>query len=651
MGKKKGATKEEAAKEAVPVKKQTQAKDPKASQEKAAPKKPAEPKPKAKQAPPVNDGFEVVVNKKQVEAAKKQEKAAQQQQQESDLVTREYPLQKDQVRPALAKKVQVEDDSNAKVVHKEAPVPGALSRLVLTGTSIAVMRAEAALLKILKEVKHEEPIPTSKYGDPMVGVIIGPKGQTLEKIRELAPNAKVQLPEEGGRYVAIYGQPADVQKIAAGIRQLSGSTVDPSQVELTKEEVEVVRKVPKDRNGKPMHWILIGKGGCNAKRIREEAGAELIVPPPHSTSDEYKLRGSLEAVDRATAIVFELLSDVEESPDKSTLEAALEAFKSGGAAPSGPPRDPLVVPSATGARTCVAPRLQRKFGEQPQQPSAAAPAAKPAAAQLPKKPLESVELGAPTLLDMPLPPNGHSNKVKQRIKEIATENSCKLTFDGNNSLRLDGFQLRCQYAERAILNLLGMTKAEVPIPRSRQGDPMIGVVIGPKGATIAKMRAAVPNAFILLPDDGCGFASDCVTIFGSPTDVDWAIDVVRSEVRVTEETRRTATNVLDPSVMEVEVEVPCDRQGNPLLSVLIGTGGKNIKWIREESDGVEIDVPKKKEQGVVTKCKLRGTDAQIRAAQNCIRILFDDSDQVYGGPVDHVLPPNPYANCIVIGGH
>lgn len=54
---------------------------------------------------------------------------------------------------------------------------------------------------------------------------------------------------------------------------------------------------------------------------------------------------------------------------------------------------------------------------------------------------------------------------------------------------------------------------------------------------------------------------------------------------------------------------------------------------------------------VVTKCKLRGTDAQIRAAQNCIRILFDDSDQVYGGPVDHVLPPNPYANCIVIGGH
>eukprot|EP00668_Euglena_longa_P042674 GGOE01056491.1.p1 GENE.GGOE01056491.1~~GGOE01056491.1.p1 ORF type:complete len:528 (+),score=147.49 GGOE01056491.1:1154-2737(+) len=527
-------------------------------------------------------------------------------------------------------------------------MPGALSRLVISGTSIAVMRAENTLLKALKEVKHEEAIPTSKHGDPMVGVIIGPKGQTLEKIRELAPNAKVQLPEEGGRYVSIYGQPADVQKVAAGIRQLSGGAVDPSQVELCKEEIEMVRKVPRDRNGKPMHWVLIGKGGCNARRIREEAGAELIVPPATSTSDEYTLRGSLEAVDRATAIIFELLNEVGESSDKANMEAALEAFKNGGAISNAPPRDPLVVPSTSGAKTCVAPKLQRKLGEAQSTPPLAAA---PTTSQLPKKPLENVQVGAPTLLDMPLPPNGHSNKVKQRIKEIATENSCKLTFDGNNSLRLDGFELRCQYAERAILKLLGMTKAEVPIPKSRQGDPMIGLVIGPKGATIARMRAAAPNAFILLPDDGCGFASDCVTIFGSPADVDLAVDVVRTELNVTGETRRTAA-VLDPSVMEVEVDVPCDRQGNPLTSLLIGTGGKNIKWIREESDGVEIEIPKKREQGVAVKCKLRGTDAQIRAAQKCIQILFDDSDQqFYTGPVDNVLAPNPYANCTIIGGH
>lgn len=62
----------------------------------------------------------------------------------------------------------------------------------------------------------------------------------------------------------------------------------------------------------------------------------------------------------------------------------------------------------------------------------------------------------------------------------------------------------------------------VPPDQGRDMNPPLSVwfcALCCQGATIAKMRAAVPNAFILLPDDGCGFASDCVTIFGSPTDV------------------------------------------------------------------------------------------------------------------------------------
>ena len=73
-----------------------------------------------------------------------------------------------------------------------------------------------------------------------------------------------------------------------------------------------MRKVPKDDRGRPMHWVLIGKGGCNARRIREETGAELIVPPPQSYSDEYSLRGSLEATEKAARIIFELLSEIGE---------------------------------------------------------------------------------------------------------------------------------------------------------------------------------------------------------------------------------------------------------------------------------------------------------------------------------------------------
>lgn len=595
-------------------------------------------------------GFETVVGKSKVKEAKKQAAAAQQAQ--SDLVTREYPLNKDQVRIAISKKAQIEEESNVRMTHKEAPFPGNPSTMVLVGTSMSVMRAEQLLCKALKEVKHEEAIPTSKRGDPMVGVIIGPKGQNMEKFREIAPAAKVQLPEEGGRTVAIYGQPSDVQRIAAAIRQLSGANVDASQVELFQEEVEMVRKVPRDRSGKPMHWVLIGKSGCNIRRIREETGAELMVPPPHSPSDEYTLRGSMEACERASRIIYELLLDLGDDFDSMNVEA-IQAKQEVAARPV--PRDPLVVPSTTGARTCVAPRLQRKVQEAyaPPRPPAPVAAVSAATAAAPAKAMEPIELGTPTLLDIPLPASAGSAKLKQRIKELAAENNVKVAFDGNNSLRLDGFHRRCLYAERAILRCLGLTKAEVPIPRSRQGDPMVGLVIGPQGGTIKDIRLRSGDAFVLLPDDGCGLAYDCVTIFGTAADVDRAVDVVRYTLQITEEATRRPASVVDPSVMEVELEIPRDRQGNALLSVLIGASGKNIKWIREESDGVEIDVPKKREYGVTMKCKLRGTKQQIEAAQSCIKILFDDCDeQFYTGEqgTGPTLPKNPFANCTIIGG-
>ena len=64
----------------------------------------------------------------------------------------------------------------------------------------------------------------------MIGVVIGPGGQTLQKIEELAPKAKIQLPEEGGKYVSVFGTQSDVQKIAAALRRLTGAQVDASQV-------------------------------------------------------------------------------------------------------------------------------------------------------------------------------------------------------------------------------------------------------------------------------------------------------------------------------------------------------------------------------------------------------------------------------------
>lgn len=567
-----------------------------------------------------------------------------------EIYCREVPLHKDQVRGALQKVAGIRDDTNTILTHKDAPFPGNPSTMVIEGTELGTMRAEALLLKVLKEVKHEEPIPTSRNGEPMIGVIIGPKGQTMEKLRELAPQAKIQLPEEGGLKVTVYGPAAAVQKVAAAIRQLSGANVDASQININTEEIEMKRKVPKDSRGKPMHWLLIGKGGANASRIREETGAQLSVPPPHSPSDEYTLRGTLEACEAASKIIFELLADHGET--FTMEEVADEPEKPKGPASWVTPDGNLHVPSVSGAKTCVAPRLKKTGSVNPvPRAPAAAPVAAAAAPKAAKAAAEPMDLGELFLMDIPLPRSAASAKVKTQIKELALENNVKVTIEGNDSIRLDGYYRRVLFAERAMLQLMGMTKAEVPIPTSRSGDPMIGLVIGPSGKTINAIRAQSGAAFVLMPDDACGLAWDGVTVFGSPAEVDHAVNIIRTTLKISEEATRKIT--ADPNAMEIEVDVPKDRNGNALTNVLIGAGGKNVKWIREESDGCEIDIPKRNFQGADVKYKLRGTEAQIKAAQNCIRILFDDVDTtvMYGEPTDNTLASNPYpADAIVIGG-
>jgi len=256
-------------------------------------------------------------------------------------------------------------------------------------------------------------------------------------------------------------------------------------------------------------------------------------------------------------------------------------------------------------------------------------------------------VGEPWMVDIPLPESAYSNKVKKAMTECAADMGVKISIEGNDSFRLDGSYTRVTYAERAICKLVGMAKAEVPIPKARSGDAMVGLVIGPGGKTITAIRDASGSAFVLLPDDGAGLDPEMITIFGAPAEVDKAVDVVRNTLRINEDAKKMATTSLDPNVMEVEGMVPMDRSGNALIPILIGTGGKNIKWIREESDGCEIDIPRSRERGAVVKYTLRGTESQISAAQACIRMLFEEVDNY--SPDEAAMAPAARPQGVVIG--
>ena len=60
------------------------------------------------------------------------------------------PCVSNQVMPIRQKKKEVEEDSNARLTHKDSPFPGKPSTVICEGTEMAVMRAENMLLKMLR---------------------------------------------------------------------------------------------------------------------------------------------------------------------------------------------------------------------------------------------------------------------------------------------------------------------------------------------------------------------------------------------------------------------------------------------------------------------------------------------------------------------
>lgn len=399
---------------------------------------------------------------------------------------------------------------------------------------------------------------------------------------------------------------------------------------LGRNQIRVTKEVPLDSRGRPLHWVIIGNKGETIKWIREQSGGvEVEIPPPGDNRNDYNLVGTPEQIQKATALIEDLFKE-EKTANENPGEISTEPVRTITVpAPKLPPR-------VSDAKTVVAPKLLAAKAAAVRPPPVAV-----TKTQIPREIL-SMPLGDRMTLDIPLPVQGGASKHKSRLTEIAEETNTAITFDPN-WVSVSGFERNCLIAETKVLSIWGQTKYEVAIPTSRQGEPMLGLVIGPKGSTLAEIREKSGNAFVLMPDDGNGRRLGYVTVYGSPQEVQHSVSVICKKLKIGEE----VTQEEPENVLIVDQDFPKERRtGKPVIHLLIGKEGSTIRNISAET-GVRIDIPRNVR--IPDKYTLRGTEEQIKAAMHLIRREFEESgyDLVMPKTVE-VAPKDPYANCIVV---
>jgi len=129
--------------------------------------------------------------------------------------------------------------------------------------------------------------------------LIGPKGENIEKIRKDYVNVQISFPDLGVKsdIVKLRGPKKDVDDCAKYFTKLIK--------EMAESSYQV--KVP---IFKQFHKFVIGKGGANIRRIRDETDTRIDLPDSGSDSDMITITGKKENVTKAVLQVQQIQSEM-----------------------------------------------------------------------------------------------------------------------------------------------------------------------------------------------------------------------------------------------------------------------------------------------------------------------------------------------------
>eukprot|EP00731_Ephydatia_muelleri_P015244 Em0008g964a len=161
----------------------------------------------------------------------------------------------------------------------------------IEGDPKGVAAAKAMLLEMAAKMENER-TKDLIIDQRLHKQIIGSKGETIKEIRDRFNGLQVGFPSPGEKkdIVTLRGPKDDVDKCAAYLKKLC-TELDAASYH---EDIKVFKK---------FHGSIIGKGGANLKKIRDETSTRIIIPSENSDSDMIGVTGRKENVEKARAMI------------------------------------------------------------------------------------------------------------------------------------------------------------------------------------------------------------------------------------------------------------------------------------------------------------------------------------------------------------
>merc|ERR1719392_545859 len=120
--------------------------------------------------------------------------------------------------------------------------------------------------------------------------LIGPKGENIEKIRKDFANVQISFPDLGVK--------SDIVKLRGPKKDVDECTKYFNKIVKEMQESSFQVKVP---IFKQFHKFIIGKGGANIRRIRDETETKIDLPDSGSESDMITITGKKPNVNKAVS--------------------------------------------------------------------------------------------------------------------------------------------------------------------------------------------------------------------------------------------------------------------------------------------------------------------------------------------------------------
>ncbi|MBN3286830.1 VIGLN protein, partial [Polyodon spathula] len=422
--------------------------------------------------------------------------------------------------------------------------------------------------------------------------IIGKKGQNLAKITQQMPKVHIEF-TEGEDKITLEGPTKDMQQVQS---QLEAIVVDlVSRMDYTEITVD-----PK------FHRHLIGKGGANINRIKDQYKVSVRIPPDNEKSNLIRIEGDPQGVIEAKKELLELASRMENERTKDMIiEHRLHRTiigQKGEKIKEVRDKFPEVIinfPDPTQKSDVVQFRGPRTEVEK-------------CTKFMQKMVTEMMENSFS--ISVPIFKQFHKNIIGKggaNIKKIREETNTKIDLPAENSnsevIVITGKKANCEAARNRVLaiqkELANIIEMEVSISSKLHNS-----LIGSKGRFVRSIMEECGGVHIHFPTEGSGI--DNVTIRGPAEDVEKAKQQLLSLAE--EKQMRSHT---------VELRAKPDYH-----KFLIGKGGANIRKVRDNT-GARIMFPtaEDKDQELIT---VVGTEESVRDAQKELEGLIKSLENI-----------------------